>query len=128
MMSKQDMDAMNYGDESDHVLISTGMLEDIYDRIQNHPNVNRRDSHYKIRDCISQRQLEWKGALKATQSTGKGLHKVILTVVEEILQESTPLGESSSEVSHFIPEPRNFAEVKKLSDNIKKPWLKATRK
>ena len=26
----------------------------------------------------------------------------------------------TSEVSHFIPEPRNFAEVKKLSENIKK--------
>ena len=36
------------------------------------------------------------------------------------------LGESDSEVSHFIPEPRNFAEVKKLSGNFKKPWLKAT--
>ena len=36
--------------------------------------------------------------------------------------------ESGSEVSHFIPEPRNFAEVKKMSDNIKKPWLKATLK
>ena len=31
-----------------------------------------------------------------------------------------------SEFSHLIPEPRNFAEVTKLSDNIKKPWLKAT--
>ena len=38
----------------------------------------------------------------------------------------TPLGESGSEVSHFIPEPRNFAEVTKFSDKIKKPWLKAT--
>ena len=59
---------------------------------------------------------------------GKGLHKVFSTVVKDILQELTPLGESSSEVSHFIPEPRNFAEVTKLSDNIKKPWLKATLK
>ena len=32
-MSKQDMDAMNYGDESDHDLISTEMLEDICDGI-----------------------------------------------------------------------------------------------
>ena len=40
----------------------------------------------------------------------------------------TPLGESGLEVSHFIPEPRNFAEVKKLSDNIKKPWLKSNLK
>ena len=40
----------------------------------------------------------------------------------------TNFGESWSEVSHFIPEPRNFAEVKKLAENIKKPWLKATPK
>ena len=36
------------------------------------------------------------------------------------------MGKSGSEVSHFIPEPRNFSEVTKLSQNIKKPWLKAT--
>ena len=36
------------------------------------------------------------------------------------------MGESGSEVSYFIPEPRNFAEVTKLLDDIKKPWLKAT--
>ena len=40
----------------------------------------------------------------------------------------TALGESGSEVSHFIPEPRNFAELKKLSENIRKTWLKATLK
>ena len=62
------------------------------------------------------------------QITGKGLHKVFSTNVKEILQELTSLGESGSEVSHFIPEPRNFYEVKKLSENIKKPWLKATLK
>ena len=44
---------------------------------------------------------------------GKGLHKVFKTVVKEILQDLPPLGESGSEVSHFIPEPRNFAEAKK---------------
>ena len=59
---------------------------------------------------------------------GKGLHKVFNTVVKEISQELTPLGESGSKVSYFIPEPRNFSEVTKLSDNIKKPWLKATLK
>ena len=31
-------------------------------------------------------------------------------------------------MSHFIPEPINFAEVRKLSENIRKPWLKATLK
>ena len=38
------------------------------------------------------------------------------------------MGETGSEVSHFIPEPRNFVEVKTLSDNINKLWLKATLK
>ena len=40
----------------------------------------------------------------------------------------TPLGESGSKVSHFIPEPNLFSEVEKLSENINKPWLKATLK
>ena len=40
------------------------------------------------------------------------------------MQELPPLRESVSEVSHFIPEPRNFSEMKKLSDDIEKPQLK----
>ena len=59
---------------------------------------------------------------------GKGLHKVSSTVVKYILHELTPLGESGSQVSHFIQESRNFAEVTNLSENIKKPWLKANLK
>ena len=59
---------------------------------------------------------------------GKGLPKVFSTVVKEISQELTSLGESDSEFSHFIPELINFAEVTKLSENIRKPWLKATLK
>ena len=79
-MSEQYMDAINSGDESDHDLISTEMLEDIRDGSQTHPNVNRREVRYKIRDRIKQRQSEWKGALKATLRMGKGLHKVFSTV------------------------------------------------
>ena len=59
---------------------------------------------------------------------GKGLQKVFSTIVKDIQQELATLGESGSEVSHFIPEPRNFAEVTKFSENIRKPWLKATLK
>ena len=66
IMSEQYMDAMNYGDESDHDLISTEMLEDIRDGSQTHPNVNIIEARYKIRDLIRQRQSEWKGALRAT--------------------------------------------------------------
>ena len=42
MTSKQDMDAMNPGDESDHDIISTDILEDIRDGSQSRPNVNQR--------------------------------------------------------------------------------------
>ena len=50
MMSKQDMDAMNSGDESDHDFISTEMLEDIREGSQTPLSVNRREAGYKIRD------------------------------------------------------------------------------
>ena len=38
------------------------------------------------------------------------------------------MGESGSEVSHFIQQLRKFAEVKKLSESIRKPCLKANLK
>ena len=118
MMSEQYMDNLYSSDKSDHDLISTEMLHNIRDGSQTHPNVNKREARYKIRDRVRQRQLEWKLALKATRSMGKGLQKVFSTLVNEISQELTALGESGSEVYHFIPEPRNFAEVTKLSENI----------
>ena len=31
-------------------------------------------------------------------------------------------------MTHFIPEPRNYAEVTKLADNERKPWIIATLK
>ena len=107
---------MDYDDESEHDNIFTEMLENICNGSQSHPNVNRRESRYKIRDRIRKSQSECKEALKAMRNMGKGLHKVFETFVKEILQDFPPLGESGSEVSRFIPEPRNFAEVTKLSD------------
>ena len=83
-MSEQDMDAITYGDESDHDLTSTEMLEDIRDGSQNHPNIKSREVIYKTNDCIRQRQSEWKEALKATQIIGKCLHKAFSTVLKEI--------------------------------------------
>ena len=76
MMNEQDMNAMNFGDESDNDLISTKMLEDICDGSQTHPNVNRREARYKTHDRIRQIQSEYKGALKPMRNTEKGLHKV----------------------------------------------------
>ena len=59
---------------------------------------------------------------------GKGLHKLLNATINDILQDLPTLGEYGSEVSYFIPEPINFAEVTRLSEYIKKPWLKATLK
>ena len=90
MMSEQDMENLNSSDDSDNDLISTYMLQDICGGSQTHLNVHRREACYKMRDSIRQRQLEWKGALKATRNMGKGLHKVFKTVVKEILQYLPP--------------------------------------
>ena len=57
---------------------------------------------------------------------GKCLHKVFKAVVYEISQVLPILGESSSEVSYLIPETRSFAELNRLVEGIKKPWLKVT--
>ena len=62
------------------------MAEEIGDEIQSNPKFNRREARYKIRDCIKQRQSEWKGAVKVTRRMGKGSHKIFKTVVKDILQ------------------------------------------
>ena len=48
--------------------------------------------------------------------------------MKEISQALSILGESGSEVSYFIPEPRNFSEVTRLSEDTRKSWIKATLK
>ena len=99
LLSEKEMDAMDYGNESDHDPMSMEVLEDIRDGIQYHPNVNRRQACYKIRDHIKQRQSEWKAALKSTPNMGKGLQKVFKTAVKEILQDLL-LGEYGLEFLH----------------------------
>ena len=44
MMSEQDMKYINFGDESDHDLISTEVLVDIPDGSQIQPKVHRREA------------------------------------------------------------------------------------
>ena len=115
MMSEQDIENLDEKEKLDDNHISTETLHDICDGNQTNLNIDKREARLKIRDRIKQNKSQWKGALRATHKMGKGLHKVFSTIVKEILQELTNFGESGSEVSHFIPEPRNFAEVKKLS-------------
>ena len=109
-------------------LISTETLHDIREGNQTHPKIDKREARLAIRDSIKQKKSQRKGALRATHKMGKGLHRVFITIVSEISQELTNFGETGSEVSHFIPEPRHFAEVTRLAENIRKPWLKATLK
>ena len=60
LLSEEEMDAMDSDDESDHDLISKEMLEIISHGSQYHPNVNRGEAYYKIRDRIKQIKSEWK--------------------------------------------------------------------
>ena len=55
LLSEEEIDAMDSGDESDHDPMYTEMLEDICDRIQSRPSVNIREVSYKIFDRIKQR-------------------------------------------------------------------------
>ena len=47
---------MSSGYETDAETTSTDMLEDIRDGTQSHQSINRRESRYKIRDCIQRVQ------------------------------------------------------------------------
>ena len=66
LLSKEDIDALDCGNESDDEPMSAEMLEYIRDGSQSHQNVNRIEARYKINDCIKQKQSEWKVVLKAT--------------------------------------------------------------
>ena len=51
---------------------------------------------------------------------GKGLHTVFKYVVNELKNALRTLGESISQVLHFIPEPRNFTIGTRLPADVKK--------
>ena len=127
-MNEKDMENLNEKEKIDDDLISTETLHDIRNGNQTHPNIDKKEAHLKIHDRIKQNKLQWKGELRATHKMGKGLHRVFSTIISEISQGLTNFGESGSDASHFIPEPINFAEVTKLTESIRKPWLKATLK
>ena len=101
-MIKIYMENIDEKENFDDNLISTDTLHDIRDGNQTHPKIDKREARLAIRDRFKQKKLQWKGALRATHKMGKGLHKVLSTIVLEILQELTNFGETGSEVSHFI--------------------------
>ena len=93
MMSKQDMENLDSNEQSDHDLISMDILQDIFDGSQTHSNVNKNEARYKICNHIRQRQLECKGALKDTQSMGKGVNycEISFTTVLNTLCKPFPM-------------------------------------
>ena len=103
-------------------------LKGIWDGNQIHPDVDTRDARFQIRDCIKQTQNQWKGAYLSENSMGQVLHEIFKVIVEEVNISSPTLVESCSEVSHFILEPRNFAEVIILPADVKQAWLEETLK
>ena len=52
LLREEEMDAVDSGNESNHDLIPTEMLDNIRDGSQSPLNVNQRESQYKIRDSI----------------------------------------------------------------------------
>ena len=62
-ISKEEINVMDSGYESDDEPISTDMLEDICDGSKSHMSVNRREARYIIHVIIKQRQMEWKVVL-----------------------------------------------------------------
>ena len=61
IISKEEMDVIDSGDESEDEHMSTETQEEIRDSSKSHTNVNTRETRYKIRYCIKQRQMERKG-------------------------------------------------------------------
>ena len=57
LSSKEEMDVMDSGYESDDEPMSTEMLEDIRDGSKSHPSVNRREARYKIHNHIKQSRV-----------------------------------------------------------------------
>ena len=84
MMSKKYMENLDETEKFDDDLLSMEALHDICDGNQTHPKINKREARMAIRDRIKQNKLEWKGALRATHKTGKGLHRFFRTIVSEI--------------------------------------------
>ena len=53
-ISKETMDAMDSGNESEYETMSTEMLEHIRGGSKSHPSINRRDTRYEIYERIKQ--------------------------------------------------------------------------
>ena len=92
MMSEQDMENIDEKEKFDDDLISTETLHDIRYGNQTHPNIDKREARLKIHDLIKQKKSQWKGLLKDTHKMGKGLHRVLSTIVSDILKELTNFG------------------------------------
>ena len=71
-------------DDSDDGSVSTNALKYIWDGIQIHPKIKAIDTRSKICDYIKRMQSKWKNAELSEKNMGKVLHKVFMSVVNEL--------------------------------------------
>ena len=57
LISEEEMDVISSGNESGAEIISIDMLEDIHDRSQSHPSINRKEACCKICYFIKRGQV-----------------------------------------------------------------------
>ena len=69
------MAKMSAGHESDAEPMSMDMLEDIRNGIQYHLIINRRETSYKIYDCIKKMSEEWEVTFLLSCNMGKNFTK-----------------------------------------------------
>ena len=93
---------------------------------QDEKNVVLVENSVELKPCINRESKSLELTIKLYNCHDINMKFLVVVSPPSIYQ--TALVESGSEVSYLIPEPRKFAEVTKLSENIKKPWLKSTLK
>ena len=101
--------------------------------LDNEKRAARREKRAAARERLLARRArkqEFGGAfqLAAKGTLGRGVHSLFKTVAKEIKKDVPEMGEPGSEVAPFIPEPRTFSDVVRLPVELKKPWLRATKK
>ena len=74
-----------------------------------HSGIIERDAKMMICYRIIQAQNEWKQSALIVKRMGEILHRVFKAVVNELNNYLPTLVQSGPEVSHLIPDPRNFA-------------------
>ena len=75
------IDELSTDNDSNDGSVSAKYIKEILWRSQIHPELNSRDTIFKIRNSIRKTQNYWKVTELSAKSTGKGFHKLFKAVV-----------------------------------------------